>query len=409
MYRMLREKAKGLEREAIDFAKELVRTPSPSLKEGAVAGLVASKMNELGYDKVFRDEAGNVVGILFGREKGPNLLCNSHMDCVDVIDEMKWQSDPYSGEVRKGQLFGRGASDCKAGLSAQVYAGELLKRSLLPLKGNLIVAATVAEENGRSLGVRTLMDKTLPQLELMPTYAVLGEPTELGVHYGHDGWVEIDIKIEGANPFHVDDAARAVYRDFGEVSSAAGIDGGFESIALEEPSFKDDSGRRRATIRMARRLIQHEKPDGIVAQLQHSANSVSQMSGSVAVQVQIRQEDQKLYTGRTTLVRHVTNAWSTDPFHPVVERTRQCLSAAGCEVRPAKWQLDRLGMGTAGSVLVNDYNTPTVGYGPGSVAMAHAYNESVDTANIVQAIYGTAVIVHGLIGIPVFGWTVDAI
>ena len=109
------------------------------------------------------------------------------------------------------------------------------------------------------------------------------------------------------------------------------------------------------------------------------------------------------------MVKNVVNAWMTDPYHPLIERSRQTLNAAGLVAKPLKWQLNRLEMGTAGNVLVNEFNIPTVGYGPGSLAMAHAANEYVETENIPRAAYGTASVVHSLIGYPVFGWTSDEI
>ena len=170
-------------------------TPSPSFGEGAVADLVEAKMHEIGYDKVIRDDAGNVVGVLFGREAAPTPLLNCHMDTAiaGAVDA------PDVRPARDG-LPGPGPADCKGGLAAQVYAGALLKRSLLPLRGNLVVAATVAEENGASAGVRALLERRLPELSLQPAYAILGEPTDLGLYYGHDGWVEFDILVEGAEP-----------------------------------------------------------------------------------------------------------------------------------------------------------------------------------------------------------------
>jgi len=58
---------------------------------------------------------------------------------------------------------------------------------------------------------------------------------------------------------------------------------------------------------------------------------------------------------------------------------------------------------------VNEYKIPTVGFGPGLIDQAHAGDECVPMDNIVKAAYGTAAIVHGLIGIPVFGWTSNEI
>ena len=92
-----------------------------------------------------------------------------------------------------------------------------------------------------------------------------------------------------------------------------------------------------------------------------------------------------------------------------MERSRHALAAAGCRVNPGKWTLGRLGMGTAGGHLVTDYGVPTICYGPGLEEAAHTANEYVETGMIAEAVYGTASIVHSLVGIPVFGWTSDEI
>ena len=125
--------------------------------------------------------------------------------------------------------------------------------------------------------------------------------------------------------------------------------------------------------------------------------------------VAVRQENHKLYNGRTTVVRQVRNSWATDPFHPLLERARQALAGAECPAQPGKWKLGRLGQGTAGGVLVEDYGIPTIGYGPGDEELAHAPDESVDVERLRSAVYGTAVIAQCLVGVPVFGWSADEI
>ncbi len=404
MYNLLKSKNDGLKDDLIAFTQKLIRTPSPSLGESEAATLVEQELKRIPCDKVFRDDVGNVIGLMLGREAEPTVLLNCHMDTVPVSHETLWKESPTSGSISEGRIYGLGAADCKGGLAAHVYTAALLKRSLLPLRGNLVIAATVAEENGCSIGVRHLMEKTLPAINLKPTYAILGEPTGLGLYYGHDGWVEMDINVEGNNPFLVDDAANAI---FNEYSSRNTDEPG--TLSLQRPRFRNDAGRRQATIQMNRRLRPAENVGSILTQTKHEANMVAQANGTVAVAVAVRQENQKLYTGQTTLVRRVVQAWMTDPFHVLMERARQALSAADCMARPGKWALDRIGMGTAGSVLTGEFHVPTIGYGPGSELMAHAVDESVSVEKVSEAVYGTAAMVHGLIGIPVFGWTADEI
>ena len=160
---------------------------------------------------------------------------------------------------------------------------------------------------------------------------------------------------------------------------------------------------------MNRRLGLAEDVGHVLSQVKRSASLVAGAGGAVAIDVGVCQQNHRLYTGRTTVVRQLTNAWTTDPFHPLMERARQSLGAASCEVRPGKWELGRLGMGTAGSTLVNEFGVATIGYGPGREDVVDAPNEYVETERVVEAVYGTAAIAHALVGIPVCGWTSDDI
>jgi acetylornithine deacetylase/succinyl-diaminopimelate desuccinylase-like protein len=66
-------------------------------------------------------------------------------------------------------------------------------------------------------------------------------------------------------------------------------------------------------------------------------------------------------------------------------------------------------MGTSGGVILNEFSVPTIGYGPGNEDLAHQPGEYLETEKLTEAVYGTAVMVHGLVGVPVFGWTLDEI
>ncbi len=408
MYKLLERKNRHLRQDVVELTEQLIGIPSPSLQEKDVADTVHATFSRLSYDWIHRDEAGNVLGIMDGRDSGPTLMLNAHMDTVRA-DEEQWEGSPLEPSVDQDRLVGLGAADCKSGLAAIMYAGELLKRCMLPLRGNLVVAATVAEENGRSIGVRHLMEKTLPELHLEPDCAVLAEPTDLRLFHGHDGWAELEIFVDGENPFHVRDAAQSIAEELESALAASDQQEPNEFAWMEGPVYEEDSEHRRARIRLDRRLHDTERVNEVIQSLRSEVETATHAPASVKMEVDVATARQKLYTGRTISVRNVTEAWETDPFNALVERSRQTLNTAGIDPRPGKWNLRQLRMGTAGSVLVNEFQVPTVGFGPGNEAEAHAANECVRIDRLHHAVYGLAAISHGLVGIPVFGWTSDEI
>jgi acetylornithine deacetylase/succinyl-diaminopimelate desuccinylase-like protein len=110
------------------FAQDLVRIKSYSGQEKQVAGFVARKMGDLGFDEVAIDRYGNVLGRAGDGER--IILFDSHTDTVAVTDEAQWQVAPFSGEIRDGALWGRGAADMKSGLAASMYASPLTESTV---------------------------------------------------------------------------------------------------------------------------------------------------------------------------------------------------------------------------------------------------------------------------------------
>src|SRR5690606_29044892 len=64
----------------------------------------------------------NVVAILRGGRPGPRLVLNSHLDIGPVPEPEAWSVPPFGGIVQEGRIYGRGVTDMKAGVAAQVVA-----------------------------------------------------------------------------------------------------------------------------------------------------------------------------------------------------------------------------------------------------------------------------------------------
>ena len=273
MYDLLKSKTAALRGEAVSLARRLVMTSSPSLHEQSVSATVARAMRQAGLDRVVRDDYGNVAGVLFGLEPGPTVLLLSHMDTVQARPEDRWSHDPLSGRCDDGRIVGLGAADCKGGIAAQLFAAVALKRSILPLRGNVVVAATVAEENGAALGLRALLASTLPDLGLVPEFAILGEPTNLGICYGHEGWAELSVRLLGRDLFQVADAGRGFYQDLVERKAAGRLQNGKQNLLVKEPSFTNERGKPAATLLLTRRLLHGQHLADLMAQTEYGAAS----------------------------------------------------------------------------------------------------------------------------------------
>ncbi|MCC6224580.1 MAG: ArgE/DapE family deacylase [Thermoleophilia bacterium] len=92
-----------------------------------------------------------------GAGGGRSLLFNGHIDVVSVEPRDRWTSDPFLGEVRDGNLYGRGSCDMKGGIACMVYAAETLSRLGVPLAGDLLVTTNTDEESSGAGGLALVL------------------------------------------------------------------------------------------------------------------------------------------------------------------------------------------------------------------------------------------------------------
>ena len=152
----------SLRDEVVELLQRLIRldTVNPPGNETAAAELLRDYLAESGveselYAKV--PERANLVARLPGRGEGPSLLFLSHTDTV-LADPSEWRVDPWSGELRDGEVWGRGALDMKGEVAVSAVTIASLAREGFEPAGDLIFVAAADEEVGQGHGLPWLCD-----------------------------------------------------------------------------------------------------------------------------------------------------------------------------------------------------------------------------------------------------------
>jgi succinyl-diaminopimelate desuccinylase len=191
--------------EMLAFLQELIAIPTvnpPGENYTACAEYIGTRLGALGYDVEYISAEGrpehtpryprvNVIGTLGDTPPRPLLHFNGHFDVVPVGDG--WTLDPFAGAVREGKIFGRGATDQKAGIAASIYAVEAIRRAGVKLHGTVQQSGTVDEESGGLAGMAYLAERGYVSRE-RTDFAILTEPLNVDrVCLGHRGvyWFEV--------------------------------------------------------------------------------------------------------------------------------------------------------------------------------------------------------------------------
>jgi putative selenium metabolism hydrolase len=366
------------------FLQELVRIPSLSHHEGAVAARLADEMRSVGLDEVWTDRIGNVIGRV-GSGEGPMLLLNGHLDTVDVGDPQRWLHAPYDGVEEDGILYGRGACDMKGGLAAMVYGAKALLDSGVDLAGDLYLVGVVQEEPCEGLGMRVLVEEE----GIRPDYVVLCEPSDLQVRLGHRGRLEMQMEVRGR-------AAHASSPSLGDnaIHNAARLIFGLELLASRLPTdpflgqgsltvteIESEAASRnavpdRCTFYVDRRLTLGETENKALAEVQNIINTEE-----MDAQVRVTEYRSTSYAGYECRIKNAFPAWAMPEHHPLVQTTTRCVrETLGYRPRLGRWAFSTDGTYTSGVA-----NIPTVGFGPGEERYAHTLDDQVRLKDVADA------------------------
>lgn len=194
--------------EIVAFAGELIRQPSinPDLEPNDAAERPAQEWlraqleasGAFGMVDVWEAAPNrpNVVGVRRGRGGGRSLTWAAHIDVVPVTSEQaeQWEgAGPFSGEVRDGKLWGRGASDMKGAIAAYVMATRILHDCGIELLGDLILAQSPGEEAGRrDIGCNTVLERGYRS-----DLAIFPEPSNFSIYPTVKGELYFKLTVPG--------------------------------------------------------------------------------------------------------------------------------------------------------------------------------------------------------------------
>ena len=201
--------------EIVQLHQELVRIPSvntgamPTGDETPVCEYVRDWLAEDGIESEIlgrTPERGNIIARIEGEDPAARLMFMSHTDVVPVEEADKWTFPPFSATVHDGRIYGRGASDCKGLLAAQMVAMRLLKRNGVRLRNSLVLCSGADEEHGGRYGFGWLAENHPEKITApfavnegggTPIEAAGGLTYLLGV--GEKGRLQVEFEVKGVS------------------------------------------------------------------------------------------------------------------------------------------------------------------------------------------------------------------
>jgi acetylornithine deacetylase/succinyl-diaminopimelate desuccinylase-like protein len=151
----------ALQDEAVSWVQEYIQinTINPPGNETLGAEFFAEIFEAEGIEYELAESApgrGNIWARLEGGDE-PGIVLLHHIDVVPA-DERYWTSDPLSGELRDGYIYGRGALDTKTSGILHLAAFLALHRTETPLNRDVVFMATADEEAGGFFGAGWLVE-----------------------------------------------------------------------------------------------------------------------------------------------------------------------------------------------------------------------------------------------------------
>jgi putative selenium metabolism hydrolase len=367
--------------DCVDFTRRLIQMPSMSREETAVAELVAAELRRLGFNEVGIDEAGNVIGRVYGRERDLGaLVLNSHTDHVDPGDPALWPAPPHAAELRDGRILGRGACDMKGPLAVQVYSLAALLRNGERPRRDVVFSGVVEEEIGGAGALYWVEHLNYP-VELV----MLAEPSGNRLSLGHRGIVQFWLTFHGRSVHASVPAAgqnpNYALADFlSRLESAQGELRGHPLLGpttIAPTIIEVDTRSSNVTPAWTRVLLDFRTAAESLNSLQafvrrHAGDCPHTLADAWATDdTPLPDSDEVIY------------GYYTPPDSDVTQRAQAAIGEG--MGRPV--ELSSYHFATDGRHFV-PFGIPVLGYGPGEEALAHTIRESISLDSMAEGLRG---------------------
>ena len=395
----------------IELVRQLVQIPSVTGQEKDAQEFVKEKLAEMGlkvetfepnvdelrdhpsffetisYKKFGYNNRPNVIGIWEEGDVRKTLILNGHIDVVPPGPKEEWRYDPWGGEISNGKIYGRGSGDMKAGVAAMIYAVKAVQELEIPTNGKVLVESTIEEEDGGIGGaLATLLKGYTGDFSINP------EPSGLDFWIASAGVLYFKIRVKG-RPAHAKEAHRGV--------------NAIDKIWLIYKALKElnEERQRRITFPPAEECEPYMK--GHVTILNIGVISGGDWPSTVPAWAEIRcrigwPPGESIRDVERQVLDKVREVSERDPW---LKENPPEYSIIGWRAEPSMIDTSdpfvlklsdlafkvtgkrpRFCGGTAGldtRFFINDFNIPSVGYGP-IAHNIHGINESVELDSVIQ-------------------------
>jgi acetylornithine deacetylase len=363
--------------DAVALARALIQIDSrnPTLApdspgEGNCARALASVLDDWRFSvQLVESEPGRPSVIArIGPDDAPALMLNGHLDVVGVEGMVH---EPFAAEIRNDRIYGRGSADMKGGLAA-ICAAAVTAASANSNRQILVTA--VIDEEYESLGMRALL-----AAGIRAEAAIIAEPTRLAICPAHRGFAWFDVALRG----------RAAHGSRYDIGVDAITHAGLLLAELERLEQTREAGPRHpllgrgslhaSTIRGGVGLSTYPES----CNLEVERRTLPGESGEKALR-EITDACARVKAKHSNFDARITLTTAQLPSDvpldsPIVKRLEGALGREGMPVR-----IEGLSAWTD-AALLNEAGIPTVCFGPGDIALAHAAEEFVPVEEIESA------------------------
>src|SRR5262249_44285994 len=307
----------------------------------------------------------------WGEGKGPTFAFAGHSDVVPVGDAAGWSGDPFGGEIRNGQLCGRGAADMKAAIACFIAAAErFLARRDAGFPGRIALLITGDEEGPSVNGTKPMLGWMKQQGERLDA-CLVGEPTnpdslgdmvKIGRRGGMTGYLTVHgVQGHSAYPHLADNPIHRLIRMLDAITREA-LDSGtahFQPSTLQVTSIDVGNTASNVIPAAARAMFNIRFNDA------HSSESLARWLESRFAAVGGRYELKLRVSGESFLP-------PPGPFSDIVAGAIEQVTGRGPELSTTG--------GTSDARFIKDY-CPVAEFGMVGRSM-HKVDEAVDLADI---------------------------